>query len=154
MSQAYDDLSAKLDKLSADVATLAATHSAGTSDPQLQALAVKVDAVQAVVEIKTIAKQQSGKDSVWVDGAAVTNQVPAISQAAIRATTAYCEYVWNRYGRFPAYLAPFRTVVGHQACHLDAEFYDRFYRPEALTKQQREDFGRITSVRSPPDRHQ
>ena len=28
--------------------------------------------------------------------------------------------------------------------HLDAEFYDRFYRPEALTPAQRADFARTT----------
>ena len=27
-----------------------------------------------------------------------------------------------------AYMPPFRTVLGFQACHLDNEFYDRFYR--------------------------
>jgi hypothetical protein len=33
-------------------------------------------------------------------------------------------------------------VLGFQACHLDAEFYDRYYRPEALGKRQRADFER------------
>lgn len=51
-----------------------------------------------------------------------------INSAAVEATTAYCEYIYNRCGRFPAYMPPFRTVLGFQACHLDNEFYDRFYR--------------------------
>ena len=42
----------------------------------------------------------------------------------------------GRYGRFPAYSAPFRTVLGYQATHVDVEFYDCFYRPEALTATQ------------------
>jgi hypothetical protein len=29
-------------------------------------------------------------------------------------------------------------VLGFQVNHLDVEFYDRFYRPEALSKEQRE----------------
>src|SRR6266516_6597038 len=49
----------------------------------------------------------------------------------------YCEYLFDRYGRFPVYLTPYRTVLGFQACHLDAEFYDLFYRPEALSATQR-----------------
>ena len=48
--------------------------------------------------------------------------------------------LFDRYGRFPVYLTPYRTVLGFQACHLDAEFYDRFYRPEALCPIQRKDF--------------
>jgi hypothetical protein len=45
-----------------------------------------------------------------------------INSAAVEATTAYCEYIYNRCGRFPAYMPPFRTVLGFQACHLDNEF--------------------------------
>ena len=78
--------------------------------------------------------------AAWSNTAQVTNQVRGTSEAAIAATTAYCEYLWQRYGRFPVYLTPYRTVLGFQACHLDAEFYDRFYRPEALAPSQRNDF--------------
>ena len=70
----------------------------------------------------------------------------SVSEAAIAATTAYCEYVWNHYGRFPAYMPPYRTVLGFQACHLDAEFYDKFYRPEALTETQREGFAKRSTT--------
>jgi hypothetical protein len=50
------------------------------------------------------------------------------SESAVEATIAYCNYVYDRYGRFPAYTAPFRTVIGFQVCRLDADFYERFYR--------------------------
>jgi hypothetical protein len=56
----------------------------------------------------------------------------------VEATVAYCEYIYDHYGRFPAYLAPFRTVTGCQVTHVDTDFYDKFYRPEALTEAQRE----------------
>ncbi|HTL17524.1 MAG TPA: hypothetical protein VL793_09815 [Patescibacteria group bacterium] len=101
------------------------------------------EAVRAVAEIKF------GKGGVfrghkagtpWVREAEITSQIPAVSQHAIAATTAYCEYLWKRYGRFPVYLTPYRTVLGFQACHLDAEFYDRFYHPDALSENQRERF--------------
>jgi hypothetical protein len=107
-------------------------------------------AVQAVVETKfgpSGIKPQAG--TYWRDPAAITGQIPGVSAAAIAATTAYCEYVWNRYKRFPAYPAPYRTVLGFQASHLDAEFYSRFYRSEALGETQRADFAR--SQRNTPD---
>lgn len=102
-------------------------------------------AVRAVAEIKFGAEgvfRGHPAGTGWANTAEVTRQVPDLSEAAIEATAAYCDYIWNRYGRFPAYLTPYRTVLGFQACHLDAEFYDRFYRPEALTATQREDFQR------------
>jgi len=103
------------------------------------------DAVRAVVDQKFGAQgifRGGSQGSAWAKQGEVTAQVPPISEAAIAATTAYCEYVWNRYGRFPVYMPPYRTVLGFQACHLDAEFYDKFYRPEALGESQRQDWKR------------
>jgi hypothetical protein len=74
--------------------------------------------------------------SAWLDPAAVA-AAPAPSEAAVQATIAYCEYVYARYGRFPAYVPPLRTVLGFQVNHVDVEFYDRFYRPDSLTGAQR-----------------
>lgn len=76
-------------------------------------------------------------NSGWRDAAQVAPLIPAPSAAAVEATIAYCEYVYNRYARFPAYSAPFRTILGYQATQVDTEFYDRFYRPEALSETQR-----------------
>jgi hypothetical protein len=97
-------------------------------------------AVQAYVDYKfgpqgVFRAKASG--SGWRDPASAQAQVPAPSPAAVAATVAYCEYVYGRYGRFPAYSAPFRTVLGYQAAHVDVEFYDRFYKPTALTDTQR-----------------
>lgn len=103
------------------------------------------DAVQAVVELKfgSVGVFRSvGQGSAWSNHTATSAAIPRVSEAAIAATTAYCEYVWDRYGRFPAYLPPYKTVLGFQACHLDADFYDRFYRPEALAGTQRRDWER------------
>ena len=98
------------------------------------------EAVRAVVETKYGARglfRGGAAHSAWREPAAVTNAVAEISSAAVEATTAYCEYIYHRYGRFPAYMPPFRTVLGFQACHLDTEFYDRFYRAEALSETER-----------------
>jgi hypothetical protein len=98
------------------------------------------DAVHAVVELKFGANgifRGPGHGSAWSNHPETVGAIPRVSDAAVAATTAYCEYLWGRYGRFPVYLPPFKTVLGFQACHLDAEFYDRFYRPEALAESQR-----------------
>jgi hypothetical protein len=101
------------------------------------------DAVRAVAEIKFGAKgifRDDSGASAWQKHSEVVRQIPAVSEAAVAATTAYCEYLWQRYGRFPVYMPPYRTVLGFQACHLDAEFYDRFYQPGALAQNQLDDF--------------
>jgi hypothetical protein len=108
------------------------------------------DAVRAVVEMKFGASGVFRGDAggnAWLRQREVASQVPPVSEAAIAATIACCEYLWNRYGRFPVYMPPYRTVLGFQACHLDVEFYDRFYRPEALGETQRQDFARCTAGR-------
>ena len=82
--------------------------------------------------------RDGGATTSWRDGSSVQAGIPRYSDEAIAATIAYCEYVYGRYGRFPANSGPFRTVLAHQAHHLDPDFYERFYRPEALTELQRQ----------------
>jgi len=74
----------------------------------------------------------------WKDPAAVQAAIPAFSDACIGATIAYCTYLYETYGRFPAYFGPMRTTLGHQAHHLDLEFYDRHYHPGAYSATQAE----------------
>ena len=68
-----------------------------------------------------------GKTSAWRDGAAVQAGISRPSDRTIDATIAYCDYIYRRYGRFPAANGPFRTVLAYQAHHLDSAFYDAFY---------------------------
>jgi hypothetical protein len=64
-------------------------------------------------------------------------RIPVPTRPAVEAAVAYCDYLVQRYGRFPVYNAPLRTVMGFQATHVDVEFYEKFYRPEALSDTQR-----------------
>ena len=98
------------------------------------------DAVEAVVEHKTGRNGvfRGGSACAWKDSDAVRS-VPAVSAKAIAATIAYCEYVWNRYGRFPAHMPPFRTVLGFQAGHLDLAFYEKFYPASVISETIRKD---------------
>ena len=86
--------------------------------------------------------RDGGATTAWRDGARVQAGIPTYSDEAIAATIAYCEYVYERYGRFPANSGPFRTVLAHQAHHLDLDFYERFYRHEMLSETQREHLAR------------
>ena len=82
--------------------------------------------------------RDGGTATAWKNGAQVQAGIPRYSDKAIAATIAYCDYVHTRYGRFPANSGPFRTILAYQAHHLDLDFYERFYRPEALSDAQRE----------------
>jgi hypothetical protein len=98
------------------------------------------EAVRAVVEFKFGEKgvfRDGTQFGAWRDGGRVREAAAPPSDKAVEATIAFCDYIHRRYGRFPAYAPPFRTVLGFQAGHLDLDFYDRFYRPEALTETQR-----------------
>lgn len=97
------------------------------------------EAVLAVVERKFGAKGvfRSGiGSSAFAEPNAVASSSARVSEATVDATVAYCSYLYERYGRFPANLAPFRTGVGLQAAHLDHEFYERHFRPGALSPTQ------------------
>jgi hypothetical protein len=94
-------------------------------------------AVRAIVEIKFGPGglfRGGATRSAWTEPATIAKGSPKVSEATIDATIAYCEYIYNRYGRFPAYHTPLKTGLGFQANHLDTDFYDRHYRPEALAQ--------------------
>jgi hypothetical protein len=101
-------------------------------------------AVRALVESKFGPNgiyRDGGVFSSWRDPAQAAS-IPPPSDEAVEALSGYCEYIYQRYGRFPAYSAPFRTTMGFQATHVDVEFYDRFFKPDALTETQREHMAR------------
>ena len=101
------------------------------------------DAVRAVVEIKYGGQgiyRSEAHGSAWSKHGEVVQQVQPVSESTIQATIAYCDYLWNRYGRFPVYMPPYRTVLGFQACHVDPEFYGKLYKPEALSESVKRDF--------------
>ncbi len=81
--------------------------------------------------------RDGGTATAWRDGASIQTAIAPPSDKAIAATIAYCTYVYQRYGRFPANSGPFRTILAYQAHHVDADFYDRFYQPNVLTTAQR-----------------
>jgi len=101
------------------------------------------EAVRAVVAIKFGNDgmfRAEGHGSAWMNHDATTKPVEPVSETAIKATIAHCEYLWRRYGRFPVHMPPYRTVLGFQSSHVDVEFYDKFYKPGAVSETVRKDF--------------
>jgi len=94
------------------------------------------DAVLAFVDYKFApgrgTLRDGGAASGWRDGERVQAAIPRYADQTVEAAIAYCEYVYERYGRFPAMCGPFRTVLAYQAHRLDPDFYQRFYREAAL----------------------
>jgi hypothetical protein len=67
------------------------------------------------------------RQSSWREPDSCAAKTPAPGAAAVEAAIAYSDYIYRCYGRFPAYTAPFRTVIGFQVCRVDPDFYRRFY---------------------------
>ena len=78
----------------------------------------------------------------WKSPKDVQGQIPGFTDECVDATVAYCTYVYETYGRFPAYFGPLRTTLAHQAHHLELDFYDQFYREGAYTSTQAEHMAR------------
>jgi hypothetical protein len=86
------------------------------------------------------AEMAEGTAATWKERDKVRASIPWFTDSTIQATIDYCTYVYETYGRFPAYYGPTRTTLGHQAHHLDLEFYDRHYHPGAYTETQARHF--------------
>jgi hypothetical protein len=94
------------------------------------------EAVLAFVNYKYAAGggtfRDGGGSTAWRNGEAVQSEIPRYSDEAIAATIQYCQYVFERYGRFPVNGGPFRTLLAYQAHRLDSDFYSRFYRDDVI----------------------
>ncbi|MCX2745604.1 hypothetical protein OO013_17110 [Mangrovivirga sp. M17] len=101
------------------------------------------EAVYAVVELKWGKKgifNKGAATGAWKNHSKISNSAPNVSEKAVESTIAYCTYLYDRYKRFPVYQPPLRTLLGFQVNHVDTEFYDHFYKPDALSDLQRNHF--------------
>lgn len=101
------------------------------------------EAVLAIVDLKWGPRgifRGGASSGAWLNPGDVSASAPRPADETVEAVIAYCSYLYKRYGRFPAYQPPLRTLLGFQVNHIDLEFYERFYRPEALTPSQRNHF--------------
>src|SRR4051812_29276080 len=117
------------------------------------------EAVLAYLEFKRVnafeADLKATYPASWRDPRQVQAGIPRFSDDCVEATIAYCTYVYQTYGRFPAYFGPLRTTLAHQAHHLDLDFYDHFYNPGAYTTDHAEHMNRWhePSPDAQPGRH-
>jgi hypothetical protein len=72
----------------------------------------------------------------------VVDAVPRPHPDTVELVKHYCQYAFETYGRFPVYLDPMYQRLTVQAQHVDADFYERYYRPGALTSQHLRHFER------------
>lgn len=100
------------------------------------------EAVLAFIDLKRKnlhdASLRPSFSATWKNSNKIQASIPEFSDACIAATIAYCTYLYETYGRFPANFGPLRSTLAHQAHHLDLDFYDKFYQAGAYTQTQAE----------------
>lgn len=72
----------------------------------------------------------------------IANAIPRPHEDTVELVKAYCDYVFETYGRFPVYLDPMYQRLTAQAQHVDPDFYEAYYPPGALTEQHLRHFER------------
>ena len=92
---------------------------------------------QAVEQYLDCWSAASGKASAFDNAEQVMRGRPYPTDETIEIVTAFCTYVHENYGRFPAFIDPMFVRLVFQAHHLDVDFYDQFYRGETLSDRHR-----------------
>jgi hypothetical protein len=59
------------------------------------------------------------------------------SEETIACTKAYCRYVYETYGRFPATVDAVQMPICETVQHIDLDFYDKYYPPELISPEVR-----------------
>ena len=78
----------------------------------------------------------------YKDPAGVLAEVERPSKDEIQVVKDICNYVYDTYGRFPAFSDPMFLRFMVQAHHLDLDFYDKYYPPGAYTEAHKNHFAR------------
>jgi hypothetical protein len=98
-------------------------------------------AVDSVMAMKfgpggTLARDFEGL-TPYLDWQAYVEGMQGFKDETIECVKAFCKYVYETYGRFPAYFETMTVPMWLQVHHLDVDFYDRFFPPEVVTAAQR-----------------
>jgi hypothetical protein len=72
----------------------------------------------------------------WRD-ASIPTKAAMYTDEGVACTKAYLNYVYETYGRFPAVVDAIQMPVAATAHHLDLDFYDKYYPPAVIRKEQR-----------------
>ena len=74
----------------------------------------------------------------YKDPTGVLNETPRPSKEEIQIVKDICNYLYDTYGRFPAFSDAMYSRMMVQSHHLDIDFYDKFY-PEGAYTQNHKD---------------
>lgn len=74
------------------------------------------------------------------DNAPYVNAVPRPHPETVDMVKDYCQYVWDTYGRFPAYIDPMYQRLTVQTQHVDCDYYDHYLPDGAVSQQHRDHF--------------
>lgn len=78
----------------------------------------------------------------YKDPEGVLQEIERPSKEEIQVVKDICNYVYDTYGRFPAFSDPMFLRFMVQAHHLDLDFYDQYYPEGAYTDNCKNHFGR------------
>ena len=99
------------------------------------------EAVDAFLERKW-SQYDADKPKAYKEPDKVMAQIVRPDDDTVQIVKDYCTYVYDNYGRFPAYLDPMYQRLTAQAQHVDPDFYAEYYPPGALTDQHQDHFER------------
>jgi hypothetical protein len=68
----------------------------------------------------------------------IATRVDHPSKEGIECVKAFCRYIVDTYGRFPALVDPIALPAAVTVHHVDFDFYEKYYKPEVVTATQRE----------------
>lgn len=99
------------------------------------------EAVDAFMELKWSAMDPEVAKP-YKDNESFVQAIPRPHEDTVEMVKAYCQYVWDTYGRFPAYMDPMYQRLTCQAQHLDPDFYEQYFPDGAITNQHAQHFSR------------
>lgn len=89
------------------------------------------DAVDAFLEHKNLSYPAS---LCYLNPGPVRREVPSPSPQRVEVVKDVCNYIYDTYGRFPAFIDPMYSRLTAQAHHLELEFYDKYYPPGSYSE--------------------
>ncbi|MBE3586009.1 MAG: hypothetical protein IMW94_07610 [Thermoanaerobacter sp.] len=70
----------------------------------------------------------------------VRAEMRKVAPERVEVVKSVCNYIYETYGRFPAFVDPMYSRLTAQAHHLELEFYDKYYPPGSYTDLHRQHF--------------
>ncbi len=99
------------------------------------------EAVDAFMDLKwSVMEPEVAKP--YKDSESFVEAIPRPHDETVEMVKAYCQYVWDTYGRFPAYIDPMYQRLTCQAQHLDPDFYAQYFPDGSITNQHEQHFSR------------